>query len=88
MRLIRLLIAALCLAAGVAIGILNTQPLALDLGVATLHASVGVAVFVALLLGALLGGIAVTAGVVLPLRQRLRRALAAPVPAMDTGPRG
>ena len=73
MRLIRLLIAILCLAVGVVVGALNHQPVVIDLGFDTLHATLGVSVLVALLLGALIGGLAVTASVVLPLRQRLRR---------------
>ena len=74
MRLIRLLIALLCLAVGLAVGALNHQPVVIDLGFNTLHATLGVGLLVALLLGALIGGLAVTASVVLPLRQRLRRA--------------
>ena len=73
MRLIRLLIALLCLAVGLVVGALNHQPVVIDLGFNTLHATLGVSVLVALLLGALIGGLAVTASVVLPLRQRLRR---------------
>ncbi len=73
MRLIRLLIAFLCLAVGLAIGALNHQPVAIDLGFTAVHATLGVSVLVALLLGAVIGGLALTASVVLPLRQRLRR---------------
>ena len=83
MRLIRLLIAILCLAVGVVVGALNHQPVVIDLGFNTLHATLGVSVLVALLLGALIGGLAVTASVVLPLRQRLRRVGAA-TPAAPT----
>ncbi len=75
MRLIRLLIALLCLAAGAAIGALNAQPVALELGMATLHATLGVCVLVALLLGVLIGGLVLTVSAVLPLRQRLQRAM-------------
>ena len=74
MRLIRLLIAFLFLAVGLVVGALNHQPVVIDLGFNTLHATLGVSVLAALLLGALIGGLAVTASVVLPLRQRLRRA--------------
>lgn len=74
MRLIRLLIAFACLAIGVAVGALNTQAVQLDLGFVRLPTSLGVAVLVALLLGVLIGGMTMTASVVLPLRQRLRRA--------------
>ena len=73
MRLIRLLIALLCLAAGLVIGALNHQPVVIDLGFNSLHATLGVSMLVSLLLGALVGGLAVTASVVLPLQQRLRR---------------
>lgn len=74
MRLIRLLIALGCLMAGIAVGVLNTQPVRLDLGFAQVPTSLGIAVLAALLLGVLLGGLALAASVVLPLRQRLRRA--------------
>jgi lipopolysaccharide assembly protein A len=73
MRLFRLLIALACLAAGIAVGGLNTQAVQLDLGFAQLPTSLGVAVLVALLLGVVMGGLALAASVVLPLRQRLRR---------------
>ncbi len=72
MRLFRLLIALACLAAGIAVGGLNTQAVRLDLGFVQLPTSLGVAVLVALLLGVVIGGLALTASVVLPLRQRLR----------------
>ena len=73
MRMFRLLIALACLAAGIAVGGLNTQPVQLDLGFVQLPTSLGVAVLVALLLGVVVGGLALAASVVLPLRQRLRR---------------
>ncbi len=73
MRLFRLLIALACLAAVIAVGGLNTQAVRLDLGCVQLPTSLGVAVLVALLLGVVIGGLALTASVVLPLRQRLRR---------------
>ena len=73
MRLIRLLVAVACLAIGIAIGALNTQRVQLDLGFALIPTSLGIAVLAALLLGVLLGGLVLTASVILPLRQRLRR---------------
>lgn len=76
MRLIRLLVAIACLVAGIAVGALNPQPVALDLGFASLRAGLGVIVLAALLGGVILGGLILTASVVLPLRQRLRRASA------------
>ncbi len=74
MRLIRVLIALLCLVIGAAIGALNPQPVSLDLGMATAHATLGVCVLAALLVGVVIGGLALTVSVILPLRQRLRRA--------------
>jgi uncharacterized integral membrane protein len=76
MRPIRLLVAILFLAVGLALGALNPQPVVLDLGIASWHATLGVGVLAALLVGVMAGGLAVTASVVLPLRQRLRKALA------------
>ncbi|MFC7300244.1 lipopolysaccharide assembly protein LapA domain-containing protein [Cognatiluteimonas weifangensis] len=76
MRLIRLLIAILFLVAGLAIGGLNPQPVVLDLGIASLRATLGVSVLAGLLVGVVVGGLVLTTAVVLPLRQRLRRALA------------
>jgi uncharacterized integral membrane protein len=49
----------------------------LDLGIASWHATLGVGVLAALLVGVIAGGVVVTASMVLPLRQRLRKALAA-----------
>ena len=77
MRLIRLLVAVLFLAVGLTLGALNPQPVVLDLGIASWHATLGVGVLAALLAGVIAGGLVVTASVVLPLRQRLRKALAA-----------
>lgn len=76
MRLLRILIALLCLVAGILVGTLNPHAVAIDLGFVTLHASLGVALLVALLCGVLAGGLMLAVSVVLPLRQRLRRALA------------
>jgi uncharacterized integral membrane protein len=74
MRLIRVLVALVFLGCGVIVGALNAQPVSLDLGIATLHSTLGVCLLAALLLGVVLGGLAISASVVLPLRQRLRRA--------------
>ena len=72
-RPIRMLVAIACLAAGVIVGALNPQPAILDLGFTRATTSLGVIVLVALLVGVILGGLALAASVVLPLRQRLRR---------------
>ena len=73
-RLIRLLAAIACLLLGAVMGVLNPQPVALDLGFAALRASLGLVVLAALLMGVLVGGLLVAAGVAAPLRRRLRRA--------------
>jgi putative membrane protein len=84
MRLLRLFVALLCLAIGVAVGALNPQPVALDLGATTLRLPLGVAVLVTLLIGVVIGGLILAVSVVLPLRQQLRRArLAQPAPPDD-----
>jgi len=73
-RLIRLLIALACLAAGIVVGALNPQPAVLDFGFAQITSSLGVIVIVSLLIGVVAGGLALAASVVIPLRNRLRRA--------------
>jgi putative membrane protein len=82
MRLIRILVAMLCLVAGVAVGALNPQVVEIDLGLAVLRPTLGVALLATLLLGAVAGGLAIMASVVLPLRQR-RRGDATRAPNMD-----
>ena len=74
MRLIRLIAAITCILLGAVVGALNTQPVALDLGMATIRASLGLSMLVALLLGVLVGGGILAIAVVAPLCRRLRRA--------------
>lgn len=74
MRLIRLIAAIACILLGAVVGALNTQPVALDLGIATIRASLGLSMLVALSLGVLVGGGILAIAVVAPLRRRLRRA--------------
>lgn len=62
-------------------GALNPQVVAVDFGIATLRPTLGVALLATLLLGAILGGMAIMASVVLPLQQRLRRTRATPTDA-------
>lgn len=84
MRLLRALVALFFVAAGIAVGALNPQAVVLDLGILHIRSSLGLVVLVTLLLGALLGGLAITLSAVLPLKQRLpaaQRAQAAPPPA-------
>lgn len=76
MRLIRFLIALLCIAVGVVVGALNPQPVALDFGFISLRGTLGVSLLIALLVGAIAGGLMLAASVILPLRQQLRRARA------------
>lgn len=82
MRPIRILIALLCLVAGVAVGALNPEVVEVDLGLAVLRPTLGIALLASLLLGAIAGGLAIMASVLLPLRQRRRDGAARP-PAMD-----
>ena len=74
MRVIRFLVAFACLALGAIVGALNRQLIAIDFGVAYIPTNLGVALIVALLLGVIIGGMAVSASLVLPLRRRLARA--------------
>lgn len=74
LRLIRFLIALLFVAAGIAVGVLNSQPVTIDLGFAVLHGTLGLLLLATLLVGALLGGMMLTASVILPQRRQLRRA--------------
>ena len=74
MRLIRLIVAIACILLGGLVGALNTQAVVLDLGFASVRASLGLSVLLALLLGVLAGGTLFAIGVVAPLRRRLRRA--------------
>jgi uncharacterized integral membrane protein len=83
-RLIRLLAAIACILLGAIVGALNTQPVVLDFGVASVRTSLGLGVLVALLLGVAIGGTLLAVGVVAPLRRRLRRAeIAAGTPRME-----
>ncbi|MGH8074503.1 MAG: lipopolysaccharide assembly protein LapA domain-containing protein [Lysobacter sp.] len=74
MRLIRFLVAIACLALGAVVGALNRQLVSIDLGLAHIPTNLGVALIVSLLLGVLIGGLAISASLVLPLRRRLARA--------------
>ncbi|RYH00275.1 MAG: DUF1049 domain-containing protein [Alphaproteobacteria bacterium] len=74
MRLIRFVAAIACILLGAVVGALNTQTVLLDLGLASIRASLGLSVLVALLLGVLVGGTILAIGVVVPLKRRLRRA--------------
>ena len=73
MRLIKSLFALMFIAFGVIFGALNKAPVHIDLWLRTVDARLGLVLLTVLLLGALLGGLVVTAGVVWPLRRRLHR---------------
>ena len=75
MRALRALLAVLFLGVGLAIGALNPQPVAIDLGFSILHASLGVALLLTLLAGVIAGGLVLAAST------RLRR----PPPAGKAG---
>ena len=90
MRVIRMLIAFAFIALGATVGALNRQEIAIDFGAFHLSTTLGIAMLVALLAGVVLGGMAIAASVVLPLRRqlaRLRSTQPAPTqPAPTTGP--
>ncbi len=81
MRPLRALIAIVCLALGVVLGVLNAEPTTVDLGAFEVRAGLGVILLCTLLAGVLLGGFAIVASVVLPLRRELRRGRAPAVTA-------
>lgn len=73
MRPLRLLIAIVFLAVGLVLGVLNADPVTVDLGVVEVKAGLGVILLCTLLAGVLVGALAIVASVVLPLRGTLRR---------------
>ena len=84
MRVIRMLIAFAFIAIGAIVGALNRQEIAIDFGAFHASTTLGIALLVALLAGVVLGGVAIAASVVLPLRRQLARARTAP-PTPSTG---
>ena len=73
MRLIRSLIALGFVALGIVFGALNREPVRVDLWFAAFEGRLGLVLLAVLLAGAVLGGLVVTLGVVLPLRRSLAR---------------
>jgi len=71
---LQILIALVFMGAGVLFGAFNSQAVKIDFHWFLIPATLGVALLVALFIGAVLGGIAVTAGIVWPLRRHLRKA--------------
>lgn len=82
MRPLRALIAIVFLALGLVLGVLNAEPASVDLGILEIRAGLGVILLCTLLVGVLLGGLAIVASVVLPLRREVRRGRM-PAPASD-----
>ena len=81
MRLIKAVIALLFVVVGVLFGALNRTPVSIDLGFYTIEsANLGTSLLAAVLAGALLAGLVLTAAVVWPLRRQLRRAPSAADP--------
>lgn len=65
MRVLRAVLAVLFLAVGLAIGALNPQPVAIDLGFSVFRASLGVSLLLALLVGVVAGGVVLAASTLL-----------------------
>lgn len=74
MRLLFLLICLAVLATGALFGALNPLAVAIDFWFFTLELRLGLALLLAGLAGAAIGGLAMWLGVVLPMAARLRRA--------------
>jgi len=72
MRVIKAILALGFIALGLLFGSLNRQHVHVDFGLAAADLRLGLLLLVTLLLGALVGGIAVMAGVVWPMRRKLR----------------
>ncbi|PZP61856.1 MAG: hypothetical protein DI597_07655 [Pseudoxanthomonas spadix] len=81
MNIVRLIIALVCLAIGLVIGILNTQPITLNLLVTQISTGSGAAIIVSLLAGVCIGALIVLATVAWPLYARLRKAGRVTAPA-------
>ncbi|MFT4199068.1 MAG: lipopolysaccharide assembly protein LapA domain-containing protein [Pseudoxanthomonas sp.] len=80
MNALRLILVVLCLAIGLILGLVNSQPIALNFLFGHYDTTSGMAIVCALLLGFLAGGLIVLATVAWPLYARLRKAgKAAPV---------
>jgi hypothetical protein len=72
MRVIKAILALCFVAVGLLFGSLNRQHVHLDLGLAAFDLRLGFLILVVALVAALAGGLAVMAGVVWPMRRRLR----------------
>jgi len=73
MRILTWLVALIVVLAGLLFGALNPDPVRVDLYLTEFRLALGPALLLAALAGALLGGLAVAVGMVVPLKRRLRR---------------
>jgi len=71
--LLLVLMAAIFVGAGILFGAFNPQAIRIDFDLFYVPANLGVALLVALFIGAALGGMAVTISIVWPLKSRLRK---------------
>lgn len=74
MKVVRLLILLAVLVAGLIIGALNSDPIVISLGFTQINSTTGLAIIIALLSGAIIGGGIVLASLVIPLYAKLRKA--------------
>lgn len=74
MKIFRLLVLLAVLIGGLVVGSLNSQPIEISLAFWVLKTTSGIAIITCLLLGALVGGGIVLAGLVIPMYAKLRRA--------------
>lgn len=74
MRIVFLLLAVLFLAAGIVFGALNAEPVTVDFYWLQVPVSLGFALLVGALAGAIAAGFVLTISVIWPLRARLRKA--------------
>lgn len=74
MNVVRLLVLLAVLVAGLIIGALNSDKMVLSLGFTQIITTTGLAIIIALLSGAIIGGGLVLASVVIPLYAKLRKA--------------
>jgi len=81
MKAVRLLLLLAVLVGGLVIGSLNSHPIEISFAFWVLKTTSGIAIICSLLLGVLVGGGMVVAGLVIPLYARLRRANKAAVAA-------
>jgi putative membrane protein len=72
--LLRVLIGLAFIGGGVLFGAFNPQTARIDFHWFQVSASLGIVLLIAVFLGAAIGGVAVTVGIVWPLQRRLRKA--------------